>query len=90
MRATITIDDALYEKALEMAGPSSYDKDGLFHEALLVFVRLHARRRLIAAGGKQPSMQGVPRGCRCARCSTLMAATDDAGVSVLPGPDELR
>lgn len=60
MRTTVTIDDELYEKALEMAGPS-FDKADLFRVAIQTFVRLQAARRLAALGGKAPAMQDIPR-----------------------------
>lgn len=60
MRTTVTIDDDLYEKALEMADPTM-DKADLFREAMKAFVRLQAARRLAALGGSAPAMQGVRR-----------------------------
>ncbi|MCO5121606.1 MAG: type II toxin-antitoxin system VapB family antitoxin [Burkholderiaceae bacterium] len=60
MRTTVTIDDALYEKALEVADPDM-DKADLFREAVKVFVRVQAARRLAALGGAEPAMQDVPR-----------------------------
>lgn len=50
MRTTVTIDDALYEKALEMADPHM-DKSDLFREAIQTFVRVQAAKRLAALGG---------------------------------------
>jgi hypothetical protein len=41
MRTTITIDDALYQKELELADPT-LDKADLFREAISTFVRLQA------------------------------------------------
>lgn len=60
MRTTVTIDDALYEKALEMADPNM-DKADLFREAIKTFVRVQAGKRLAALGGVMPEMQNVPR-----------------------------
>jgi Arc/MetJ family transcription regulator len=60
MRTTVTIDDALYAKALEMADPNM-DKADLFREAIKTFVRVHAARRLAALGGSAPDMHEVPR-----------------------------
>ncbi len=60
MRTTVTIDDALYEKALEMADPGM-DKTDLFREAIKTFVRVQAGKRLAALGGTAPDMQEVPR-----------------------------
>lgn len=60
MRTTVTIDDALYEQALEMADPNM-DKSDLFREAIKTFVRVQAAKRLAALGGSAPDMQEVPR-----------------------------
>lgn len=60
MRTTVTIDDELYEKALEMADPTM-DKADLFREAIRTFVRVQAAKRLAALGGSTPDMQDVPR-----------------------------
>jgi Arc/MetJ family transcription regulator len=47
MRTTVTIDDDLYARALELADPDM-DKADLFREALRTFVRVQAARRLAA------------------------------------------
>ncbi|MCY1291998.1 Antitoxin VapB32 [compost metagenome] len=60
MRTTVTIDDALYEQALEVADPNM-DKSDLFREAIKTFVRVQAAKRLAALGGAAPDMQDVPR-----------------------------
>lgn len=60
MRTTVTIDDALYEQALEVADPSM-DKSDLFREAIKTFVRVQAAKRLAALGGAAPDMQDVSR-----------------------------
>lgn len=60
MRTTVTIDDALYEQALNMLDPDM-DKADLFREALNTFVRLQAAKRLAALGGKAPGMKTPPR-----------------------------
>ncbi|RZS47488.1 type II toxin-antitoxin system VapB family antitoxin [Sphaerotilus mobilis] len=60
MRTTVTIDDALYERALEVADPSM-DKADLFREAIKTFVRIQAAKRLAALGGAVPDMQEIPR-----------------------------
>ena len=60
MRTTITIDDALYQKALELADPKM-DKADLFREAISTFVRVQAGKRLSALGGLAPEMPDVPR-----------------------------
>lgn len=60
MQITVTIDDDLYARALELADPSM-DRDDLFSEALKTFVCVRAARRLAALGGAAPHMQDVPR-----------------------------
>ena len=60
MRTTVTIDDDLYNKALEVADPAM-DKADLFREAIKTFVRVQAAKRLAALGAARPDMQDVPR-----------------------------
>ena len=60
MRTTVTIDDELYQRALDVADPGM-DKGDLFREAMKVFVRVQAGKRLAALGGKAPTMKDVPR-----------------------------
>lgn len=60
MRTTITIDDDLYRKALEVADPGT-DKAQLVREAMEVFVRVQAAKRLAALGGAAQGMKPVPR-----------------------------
>ncbi|MES2300090.1 MAG: type II toxin-antitoxin system VapB family antitoxin [Pseudomonadota bacterium] len=60
MRTTVTIDDELYNKALEVADPSM-DKADLFREAVKTFVRVRAANRLAALGAVMPDMPDVPR-----------------------------
>ena len=60
MRTTVTLDDALYARALEMADPSM-DKADLFREAVETFVRVRAASRLAALGGTAPKMADIPR-----------------------------
>lgn len=60
MRTTVTIDDALYKQALEVADPSM-DKADLFREAIQTFIRVRAAQRLAALGGAAPGMPAVPR-----------------------------
>ena len=60
MRTTVSIDDELYEKALEVADPSM-DKADLFREAIKTFVRVQAGKRLAALGAAAPAMQEIPR-----------------------------
>ena len=60
MRTTVTIEDALYEKALEVADPTM-EKADIFREAMKTFVRVQAAKRLAALGGTMPNMQDIPR-----------------------------
>jgi len=60
MRTTVTIEDSLYQKALEMADPGM-DKADLFREAIKTFVRVQSGKRLAALGGTMPEIQDVPR-----------------------------
>ncbi|WP_048308518.1 type II toxin-antitoxin system VapB family antitoxin [Halomonas sp. PR-M31] len=61
MRTTVTIDDALYEQALELAEPGIDKPSDLFREAVKTYVRVQAARRLAALGGAAPEMQDIPR-----------------------------
>jgi len=60
VRTTVTIDDELFQRALEVADPGT-DKADLFREAMKVFVRVQAGKRLAALGGKTPRMKSIPR-----------------------------
>lgn len=60
MRTTVTIDDALYERALAVADPDM-DKADLFREAVKTFVRVQAAKRLAALGATMPEMPAIPR-----------------------------
>ena len=56
----MTIDDALFEEALEVADPGM-DKAELIREAIKTFVRVQAAKRLAALGGTTPDMPDIPR-----------------------------
>ncbi len=60
MRTTVTLDDELYERALEMADPG-LDKSDIFREAFKTFVRVQAGKRLADLGGSAPTIKDVPR-----------------------------
>lgn len=60
MRTTVTIEDSLYEKALEVADPKM-DRADIFREAMKTFVRVQAAKRLAALGGVTPDMKDIPR-----------------------------
>jgi Arc/MetJ family transcription regulator len=60
MRTTVTLDDELYQRALELADPGM-EKSDLFREAIKAFIRVQAGRRLASLGGKVPGMKPVAR-----------------------------
>lgn len=60
MRTTVTIDDELYIKALEVADPG-IDKSEIFREAMKTYVRIQSAKRLAALGGTAPQMKNIPR-----------------------------
>ncbi len=60
MRTTVTIDDALYNQALEVAD-ATMDKADLFREAIKIFVRVQAAKRLASLGASKPDMLDIPR-----------------------------
>lgn len=60
MRTTVTIDDDLYQRGLDLADPEM-DKADLFREAINVFIRVQVAKRLAALGGKAPQMKSIPR-----------------------------
>lgn len=60
MQVTLALDDALYERALELAEPGT-DANALVHQALTVFIQRQVARRLIALGGTRPDMEQIPR-----------------------------
>lgn len=56
MRTTVTIEDNLYQQALELAD-QSMDKSDLFREAIKTFIRVQSAKRLAVLGGTMPEMQ---------------------------------
>ena len=60
MRTTVTIDDDLYQRGLDLADPEM-DRADLFREAINVFIRVQVAKRLAALGGKAPQMKNIPR-----------------------------
>lgn len=60
MRTTVTIEDDLYQRALDLAEPGM-DESDLFREALKLFVRVQAGERLAAPSGRAPTMRDIPR-----------------------------
>ncbi|EEZ5182672.1 type II toxin-antitoxin system VapB family antitoxin, partial [Escherichia coli] len=57
---TVTIDDALYAQALDMAEPGM-DKSDIFREAVKTFIRVQAAKRLASLGGTAPDMEITSR-----------------------------
>lgn len=60
MRITVTVDDALYEDALQFAPPGITQAE-LIREALKTFVRIESAKILAALGGSTPDLQVPPR-----------------------------
>lgn len=60
MRTTVTIDDTLYDQALDLSEPG-IEKADLFREAIQTYIRVQSAKRLAALGGSAPEMQAVPR-----------------------------
>lgn len=60
MRITVTINDTLYQQAIELAD-HGMDEANLLNEALGIFVRIQAAKRLAVLGGTQPDMADIPR-----------------------------
>ncbi|HBT32687.1 MAG TPA: DUF2191 domain-containing protein [Pusillimonas sp.] len=60
MRTTVTIDDGLFKKAMEVAEPG-IDKADLIREAVKTYVRVRSAARLAALGGTAPEMSDIPR-----------------------------
>jgi len=60
MKITVEIDDDLYQKALDVAGPS-IDKANLFQEAIKTFIRIKASKRLAALRASSPKINNIKR-----------------------------
>ncbi len=60
MRTTITIDDALYKQALELAEPGLSKPSDIFQEALKTYVRVQAARHLAQLGSTAQGMPDIP------------------------------
>ena len=61
MPVTVTIDDTLYKQALKLADPGLDNPSDLLQEALKIYVRVQAGRRLADLGGTAPDMQDISR-----------------------------
>jgi Arc/MetJ family transcription regulator len=60
MRTTVTIDDKLYERALEVS-EEHLEGAYLVREAMQTYVRVQVGKRLAALGGQAPDMADIPR-----------------------------
>ena len=60
MRTTVTIDDVLYQQALELAD-ANMEKSDLFKEAIKTFIRVQAAKRLATLSGATPDILDIPR-----------------------------
>jgi Arc/MetJ family transcription regulator len=59
MRTTVTIDDDLVNRAMEITG--IYEKSTLLRDGLRTLVRVESARRLAAFGGTDPTASAAPR-----------------------------
>ncbi|EAQ00080.1 hypothetical protein JNB_07914 [Janibacter sp. HTCC2649] len=59
MRTTVTIDDALYERAAELTGIS--EKSVLLRDGLETLIRVESARRLAALGGTDRAAKAPTR-----------------------------
>ena len=60
MRTTLTIDDALYAKALVLAEPGT-ENSALIKECVKAFIQLKTAHRLAALGGQAPDIELAAR-----------------------------
>jgi Arc/MetJ family transcription regulator len=59
MRATVSLDDDLVEKAQHLSGVT--ERTALLREALKALVHIEASRRLAALGGSEPQLKDIKR-----------------------------
>jgi Arc/MetJ family transcription regulator len=59
MRTTLTLDDDLLARAVELTGIS--EKSALVREALTALIQREAARRLALLGGSEPNLRSIPR-----------------------------
>lgn len=59
MRTTVTLDDALLEKAEALSG--QLERSALIREALQALIERESARRLAALGGSEPDLELTPR-----------------------------
>ena len=59
MRTTITLDDALLDRAHRLTGVS--ERSALVREGLKALIERESARRLARLGGSEPKLKPVPR-----------------------------
>jgi Arc/MetJ family transcription regulator len=59
VRTTITVDDALIDRASDLTGIR--EKSALVREGLETLIRVESARRLAAIGGSDPAATAAPR-----------------------------
>jgi Arc/MetJ family transcription regulator len=59
MRTTVTLDDALIEKARKLTGIE--ERTALLHEGLRALIARESASRLARLGGSEPKLRAVPR-----------------------------
>lgn len=59
MRTTVTLDDELFARAVELTGTS--EKSALLRQGLETLVRVESARRLAALGGTDREATAAPR-----------------------------
>jgi Arc/MetJ family transcription regulator len=59
VRTTITLDDALVDRAADLTGIR--EKSALVREGLQTLIRVESARRLAALGGSDPAATAAPR-----------------------------
>jgi Arc/MetJ family transcription regulator len=59
MRTTVTLDDALLDRARLLSGVQ--ERSALLKEALSALIQRESARRLAKLGGSEPKLEAVPR-----------------------------
>lgn len=60
MKTTVTIDEELFNNAMQLCEPS-IEKSEIFREAMRTFVRIQSAKRLASLGSKAPEMTAILR-----------------------------
>lgn len=59
MRTTVTLDDGLVDRAMELTGVS--EKSALLRDGLVTLIRVESARRLAVLGGTDTDASAAPR-----------------------------